>query len=207
MGWMDGRADSYGLSVRPAGGTIITSQRWFATPASVPRACLRVCMTWPPVRLCKAGMPPFFCCMLPFSCVPVVCAHVVSCIFLVPSTLPFLHAAPFLCVSVACVHVVSCIFPLLSCDVVILPFLCCMCDVVIPPFLCCMHKPPLGGARGAVPGPSLPPAAWSFGPLRRASGKYLTRHLTPLSTCQHACMINLPTCLYDSRPAWTVSYP
>ena len=61
MGWMDGRADSYCLSVRPAGGMIVTSQCWSATPAALPRGrvlVLRVCMPWPLVRLCKAGMPP-----------------------------------------------------------------------------------------------------------------------------------------------------
>ena len=100
-----------------------------------------------------------------------------------------------------CAHVVSCIFPVLSFDVGMLPVVCCMrcgfsafvaCDVVILLFPCCMQKPPLGGARGAVPGPSLPPTARSLGLLRRASGKYLTRHLTPLLNCQRACMIHDP---------------
>ena len=61
---------------------------------SVSRACLRVCMPWPLVRLCKAGMPPLL----------------------------LLHATPFSCVSVVCAHVVSCIFQVLSCEVDILHF-------------------------------------------------------------------------------------
>ena len=164
-------------------------------------------MPWTPVRLCKAGMPPVSCCMLPFSCVPVVCAHVVSCVFPVPSTLPFPRAALFFaCQSLARMLLAVFSGALLRCGYPAFPLLheiwfsaFVACDVVMLPFLCCMQKSPLGGARGSVPGPSLPPAAWSFGPQRRASGKYLTRHLTPLPTCQHACMIHDP-CLDCSRP-------
>ena len=104
-------AGSYGFSVRTANGTpcyfatLVCHESLHACRAAVvSRACLRVRMPWPPVRLCKAGMPPFSCCILPLSCVSVACAHVVSCIFPVPSTLPLLHAAPFLaCQSLACV--------------------------------------------------------------------------------------------------------
>ena len=104
----------------------VTSQRWVCHACRVPsvsRACLRVRMPWTPVRLCKAGLPTFFCCVLPFSRVPVVCAHVVSCTFSVPSTLPFLHVAlSFACQPLACMLLA--VYSVLSCDVVILPFLC-----------------------------------------------------------------------------------
>ena len=40
----------------------VTPRRWFAMPAVLPRCrvlVLRTCMPWPPVRPCKAAMPPF----------------------------------------------------------------------------------------------------------------------------------------------------
>ena len=152
------------------------------------------------MRLCKAGMPPFFCCVLPFSRVPVVCAHVVSCTFSVPSTLPFLHVAlSFACQSLACMLLA--VYSVLSCDVVILPFLCrTRCGFLFllrAMWLPCLSfvacKSLLSAAREerCLALPCLP----LLGPLglcAGASGKYLTRHLTPLSTCQHACMIHDP---------------
>ena len=176
MGWMDGRSDCYGLSVRTANGT----------PCCSATLVYHVCRAASVSRACLAGAHALD------SCASVQSGH---------AALLLLRATPFPVCQSFCAHVVSCIFPVLSFDVGMLPVVCCMrcgfsafvaCDVVILLFPCCMQKPPLGGARGAVPGPSLPPAAWSFGPLRRASGKYLTRHLTPLSTCQHACMIHDP---------------
>ena len=132
------------------------------------------------VRCDSSRHATLLCCMLPFCRVPVVCAHVVSRIFPVPSTLSFLHAVlSFACQSLACMLLAvysRCSLAMwLSC----LSFVACKSLLSAAREERCLALPclPLLGPLGLCAG---------------ASGKYLTRHLTPLSTCQHACMIHDP---------------
>ena len=101
MGWMDGRSDCYGLSVRTANGT----------PCCSATLVYHVCRAASVSRACLAGAHALD------SCASVQSGH---------AALLLLRATPFPVCQSFCAHVVSCIFPALSFDVGILPVVCCM---------------------------------------------------------------------------------